>query len=240
MRKMNRIAAAALAVVMAVGVMAMPAFATSYNTKVGENVSDDTFNWSSTNTDDTAKTGTASTDVHLVYSTAASQLSVTVPISVTFAVKSTGDFVCPTDKAYYIENNSVVPVHVEGIKAEFDKTGSSAKFSNYSFVSSDTTLTTGQVYLKMSQSGSSETDDEVTSTTGSATFEKELKKSDLAGSWNIKAKKNETSASGVQMQLKFEGKMFAGDIDASWANSDVKMCTITYTIAAGTDSKTSN
>ena len=54
--------------------------------------------------------GTASTQVKVVYTKDVSQLSATVPLSITFAVLSTGEFITP--EGYGITNNSVVPIHV--------------------------------------------------------------------------------------------------------------------------------
>ena len=58
--------------------------------------------------------GTASTQVKVVYTKDVSQLSATVPLSITFAVLSTGEFITP--EGYGITNNSVVPIHVSEIK----------------------------------------------------------------------------------------------------------------------------
>lgn len=129
---------------------------------------------------------------------------------------------------YFIENNSLVPIHVEGIKAEFD----SDNFSGYSFVSSKDSVAASKVYLKMKQSSANSD----VSKGNSVTFETDYDATALESKWNIGPK----DGVGKKMYLTFEGKMDQRDIQSTWANTPAKMLTITYTIAAGTAGTTNS
>lgn len=217
MRKMKKLAAAALAVAMAVSMLTLPAWAAGQ----GEEVD--------TTSPNEFKNGSASTNVNIKYSTDTSQLTVTVPLNITFAVKSTGEFVTPTEGTYYIQNNSIVPIHVEKIEAKFEDN----TFSEYSFVNSNNSLTDKQVYLKLSQAATTTEAD--TSKGNSVTFETPNESNSLKGKWNIAAMTNDgLTNEGPKLSLKFEGNMYKQNISNKWANSTPKLCTITYTIAAGT------
>ena len=67
-------------------------------------------------------------------------LSATVPLNVTFAVKRNGDFVCPED--YAITNTGSEIFHVSDIRVTMLDAA-------YSFVESDKNLQERQIYLTM-------------------------------------------------------------------------------------------
>lgn len=84
--------------------------------------------------------GTASTQVKVVYTKDVSQLSATVPLSITFAVLSTGEFITP--EGYGITNNSVVPIHVSEIKVSDIAEG-------YEFVANEDDVSGKKIRLQM-------------------------------------------------------------------------------------------
>ena len=84
--------------------------------------------------------GTASTQVKVVYTKDVSQLSATVPLSITFAVLSTGEFITP--EGYGITNNSVVPIHVSEIKVSDIAEG-------YEFVANEDEVSGKKIRLQM-------------------------------------------------------------------------------------------
>ena len=84
--------------------------------------------------------GTASTQVKVVYTKDVSQLSATVPLSITFAVLSTGEFITP--EGYGITNNSVVPIHVSEIKVSDIAEG-------YEFVTNEDEVSGKKIRLQM-------------------------------------------------------------------------------------------
>ena len=153
--------------------------------------------------------GQASTDVKLVYSDDLSQISATVPLSITVAVQMDGEFVCP--KGYKIINNSVVPIHVSGMQI--------AEVANgYKLVDGDR-VDGKQIRLTMKTAGDS------VKLTGndSGPAVQSLK----AGGWDILTGDNNT------LPITFEnGKV--GTIDSAWANGAAKLFTIRYTFEAGT------
>ena len=153
--------------------------------------------------------GQASTDVKLVYSDDLSQISATVPLSITVAVEKDGQFICP--KGYKIINNSVVPIHVSGLQiAEVS--------SGYTLVDTDR-VTEKQIKLTMKTAGDS------VKLTGNDSGPAAQRLT--AGGWDILTGDNNT------LPVTFEnGKV--GTIDAAWANGAAKLFTIRYTFEAGT------
>ena len=89
--------------------------------------------------------GTASTQVKVVYTKDVSQLSATVPLSITFAVLSTGEFITP--EGYGITNNSVVPIHVSEIKVSDIAEG-------YEFVTNEDEVSGKKIRLQMNAESS--------------------------------------------------------------------------------------
>ena len=90
--------------------------------------------------------GTASTQVKVVYTKDVSQLSATVPLSITFAVRSNGEFITPD--GYGITNNSVVPIHVSEIKVSDIAEG-------YEFVTEEDEVAGKKIRLLMQAENSS-------------------------------------------------------------------------------------
>ena len=66
--------------------------------------------------------------------------SATVPLSITFAVLSTGEFITP--EGYGITNNSVVPIHVSEIKVSDIAEG-------YEFVANEDDVSGKKIRLQM-------------------------------------------------------------------------------------------
>lgn len=153
--------------------------------------------------------GQASTAVKLVYSDDVSQISATVPLSITFAVEKDGSFVCPT--GYQIVNNSVVPIHVSGMQI-------AEVASGYTLVDSDK-VTGKQIKLTMKTAGDS------IKLIGSENAAATQRLTD--GGWDI------STGSNNSLAITFEnGKV--GSIDAAWANGAARLFTIRYTFEAGT------
>ena len=153
--------------------------------------------------------GQASTDVKLVYTDDLSQISATVPLSITVAVEKDGQFICPS--GYKIINNSVVPIHVSGLQiAEVS--------SGYTLVDTDR-VTGKQIKLTMKTAGDS------VKLTGNDSGP--AVQSLTAGGWDILTGDNNT------LPITFDsGKV--GTIDSAWANGAAKLFTICYTFEAGT------
>lgn len=251
MRKAKKLAAAALAVVMALS-MSVPAFAAADGTvkNQGQAVSSENYKGDgqvesklttdSSNTGNAAPTtGTASTNVKLIYSEDATQLTVTVPLSVTFAVQDSGKFVTPTN--YTIINGSRIPVYVTGI--EIKEVNSTPK---YTFVNDEESVTEGSmnVYLSIAPkkgkvtTAASDYDAGQNKAGDAVKFGSTTQISDKT-QWNMSAKGGDTNA----LNMTFDGKI--GSIDAAWASDQIKndttkgsnkgvhLFTITYTIKAG-------
>lgn len=196
--KLKKIAAAAVAMAMAVSMLSVPVFAAE-----GESVG--------TDSNGTLTDHKASTTVNVIYSNDASQLSVTVPISVTFAVKSNGEFVCPTN--YKLVNKSVVPVYVDDISVTEVTEG-------YSLVASATTAKQIQLTMK----AGSDTTGLALIGTNSQTYTK--------SNWEMAATTNDE---GTPLAVSFSGK--AGAAESAWAKKDAtQLFKIVYTIKAGTSS----
>ena len=216
--KLKKFAAAAVAMVMAVSMLSVPVWAADTQgegekvTNVGTNVSSNLTN------------GSASTNVNVIYSNSSSQLSVTVPIAITFAVKNDKTFICPSDDAYNIVNNSVVPVHVTTVNvATVENNG------DYTLVSdTDFNTASGNVAKLKMQNG---TDTDSLELTASDTNGTAL---DITpANWNLAAT-GDTSGKN-KLTLKFSDGA-VNNVDAKWVNStETTLFKITYTVAAGTD-----
>ena len=227
--RLKKVAAAAVAMVMAVSMLSVPVFADETTpTEEQQGAAVDTTTTSDYKADKNSETGTATTKVNLIYSKMADQLSVTVPISVTFAVKSTGEFVTPSAGAYYIKNSSIVPIHVAEIKAEMTNDNSSYSFSDSEITEGETQ---SKVYLKLEQK---KKDDSSSNATNYAVLNNSNVQ--LQGNWDIAAKNGDD---GTKMELHFVGAVSKAGLKSTWADSSDQICTITYTIGAG-KAKTTN
>lgn len=153
--------------------------------------------------------GTASTQVKVVYTKDVSQLSATVPLSITFAVLSTGEFIAP--EGYGITNNSVVPIHVSEIKVSDIAEG-------YEFVTDEDEVSGKKIRLQMQPENGSNLVRIKGYPDGEA-----FKESD----WVIE------SGSNNRLGITFSGGK-VGTFEADWANGAVNLFKITYTIKAGT------
>ena len=211
--RLKKIAAAAVAMVMAMSMMAVPVFAATGSASVaGESKFD-------------ANDNTAHTDVLIVYTNEGGNLSVTVPMNLTFAVTSTGEIKYPSN--YKIVNNSVVPVHVTNIavsRSDADYTlgaeanGKVAKLSMTATAKDGKTDTVNFV---------------ADSPLGKNQNQKYGQTADTINVWNIGARESE--AKGTELALTFpNSKIDPNAIKAAWANKAEYFCDITYTIAAGT------
>ena len=229
--RLKKVAAAAVAMVMAVSMLSVPVFAAGADDSTGAGTTtttpseDPDANGAKVDTgtpSSTSGTGTASTEVYLKYAESNTQLSVTVPIKVTFAVKDNGEFITPKAASYQIKNNSLVPVYV-------DKIAVTGVASNYSFA--DNSAPTGKVVKLTMQAG-----DANTNTAGlvklDTTNSKEEQEVTQKG-WQLKAaKKSGETITADTLNVKFEGKV--GEVDSDLADNAVTLCHITYTIKAGT------
>lgn len=209
--RLKKIAAAAVAMVMAMSMMAVPVFAAT-----GSASTDTPTEFGSTD-------NKAHTDVLIVYTNEAGNLSVTVPMNLTFAVKSDGTILYPN--TYKIVNNSVVPVHVTNIAVSM----------------SDTTYTLGDeangkvAKLSMTATAKDGSTDIVNFVADSAVNKNQTygQTAETIKAWNIGAR--ESATEGTELALTFPNSK-VGDIKAAWANGAEYFCDITYTIAAGTTS----
>ena len=158
------------------------------------------------------ESGTASTQVKVVYTKDVSQLSATVPLSITFAVRSNGEFITPD--GYGITNNSVVPIHVSEIKVSDIAEG-------YEFVTNVDDVTGKKMRLQMNtENGSSPIT--LKGYSGGEAFDK--------SDWVIE------SGSNNKLGITFSGGK-VGTFEADWANGATDLFKITYTIKAGTASR---
>ena len=144
-------------------------------------------------------------------------LSATVPLNVTFAVKRNGDFVCP--EGYAITNTGSEIFHVSDIRVTMlDAT--------YSFVDSDKNLQDRQIYLTMTGTnpGSmSPISDTVTFVSGSDNTKQSFGTEQYTyNTWNV--------YQGGKIEFEFEGKV--NGISAKWANKQ-ELFAIAYTIEPG-------
>ena len=209
--RLKKIAAAALAVAMTASMMAVPAFAAGTN---GEDVDTVTNNGTLTNR-------SASTDVKVIYSETSTQISATVPLYVTFAIKNDRTFIYPTAD-YEIKNNSVVPIYVDEIKVKMkdDKTELTDTI--------DTSAEKQQVKLamqpgngdKLQLKATDNTDGDVQSITKSA--------------WQMDAK----DGTNANLKITFsDGEV--NKVDTSWIKAlntqdhGTTLFTVVYTIKAG-------
>lgn len=144
-------------------------------------------------------------------------LSATVPLNVTFAVKRNGDFVCP--EGYAITNTGSEIFHVSDIRVTMlDAT--------YSFVESDKNLQDRQIYLTMTGTnpGSmSPISDTVTFVSGSDNTKQSFGTEQYTyNTWNVDQ--------GGKIEFEFKGKV--NGISAKWADKQ-ELFTIAYTIEPG-------
>ena len=144
-------------------------------------------------------------------------LSATVPLNVTFAVKRNGDFVCP--EGYAITNTGSEIFHVSEIRVTMlDAT--------YSFVESDKNLQDRQIYLTMTGTnpGSmSPISDTVTFVSGSDNTKQSFGTEQYTyNTWNVDQ--------GGKIEFELKGKV--NGISAKWADK-LELFTIAYTIEPG-------
>lgn len=160
------------------------------------------------------ESGTASTQVKVVYTKDVSQLSATVPLSITFAVRSNGEFITPD--GYGITNNSVVPIHVSEIKVSDIAEG-------YEFVTDEDEVVGKKIRLQM-QTENSSSSIQLQGKTGARpqVFDE--------ADWVIE------SGSNNKLGITFSGGK-VGTFEADWANGATDLFKITYTIKAGTASR---
>lgn len=212
--RLKKIAAAAVAMVMAVSMMAVPVFAAAGTVDISDQAPFD------------ADTNQASTKVNLVYSSAANNLSVTVPLNLTFAIKSDGTLQFPND--YKIINNSVVPVHVTNIQVTMID-------GDYALVNAEPAER--QVRLSMTANSDGAHDTVHFVANEKAQNEPQTFGQDAATkkAWVIAAGKLLSgNATGKELTLTFGDDGKVGSIKTDWANKATEFCSITYTIAAGT------
>ena len=218
--RLKKVAAAAVAMVMAVSMLSVPVFAEEDNSATNSYTSEAE---TSTRTNDTSKSdnNTATTDVKLFYASSSSQLSVTVPMSITIAIK--GDKTLDTPSNYKIVNNSYVPVHVESIKVAAESGNN--KYALVSDVSASN-VSGNAMQLKMKSSATGATDVALLSGESDTI-------SLVAGQWDIAA--TDDAKKGTECAISFsDGKV--NKVDESLIktkDSAVKLFTITYTIKAG-------
>ena len=144
-------------------------------------------------------------------------LSATVPLNVTFAVKRNGDFVCP--EGYAITNTGSEIFHVSDIRVTMLDAA-------YSFVESDKNLQDRQIYLTMTGTnpGSmSPISDTVTFVSGSDNTKQSFGTEQYTyNPWNVDQ--------GGKIEIEFKGKV--NGISAKWADKQ-ELFTIAYTIEPG-------
>ena len=144
-------------------------------------------------------------------------LSATVPLNVTFAVKRNGDFVCP--EGYAITNTGSEIFHVSEIRVTMLDAA-------YSFVDSDKNLQDRQIYLTMTGTnpGSmSPISDTVTFVSGSDNTKQSFGTEQYTYyTWNVDQ--------GGKIEFEFKGKV--NGISAEWADKQ-ELFTIAYTIEPG-------
>lgn len=144
-------------------------------------------------------------------------LSATVPLNVTFAVKRNGDFVCP--EGYAITNTGSEIFHVSEIRVTMLDAA-------YSFVESDKNLQDQQIYLTMTGTnpGSmSPISDTVTFVSGSDNTKQSFGTEQYTyNTWNVDQ--------GGKIEFEFKGKV--NGISAEWADKQ-ELFAIAYTIEPG-------
>lgn len=137
-------------------------------------------------------------------------LSATVPLNVTFAVKRNGDFVCPGGYAIF---------HVSDIRVTMLDAA-------YSFVESDENLQDRQIYLTMTGTNPgimSPISDTVTFVSGSDNTKQSFGTEPTTyNTWNVDQ--------GGKIEFEFKGKV--NGISAEWADKQ-ELFTIAYTIEPG-------
>ena len=144
-------------------------------------------------------------------------LSATVPLNVTFAVKRNGDFVCP--EGYAITNTGSEIFHVSDIRVTMLDAA-------YSFVESDENLQDRQIYLTMTGTNPgimSPISDTITFVSGSDNTKQSFGTEQYTyNTWNVDQ--------GGKIEFEFEGKV--NGISAQWADKQ-ELFTIAYTIEPG-------
>lgn len=144
-------------------------------------------------------------------------LSATVSLNVTFAVKRNGDFVCP--EGYAITNTGSEIFHVSDIRVTMLDAA-------YSFVESDKNLQDRQIYLTMTGTnpGSmSPISDTVTFVSGSDNTKQSFGTEQYTyNTWNVDQ--------GGKIEFEFKGKV--NGISAEWADKR-ELFAIAYTIEPG-------
>lgn len=144
-------------------------------------------------------------------------LSATVPLNVTFAVKRNGDFVCP--KGYAITNTGSEIFHVSDIRVTMLDAA-------YSFVESDKNLQDRQIYLTMTGTNPgimSPVSDTITFVSGSDNTKQSFGTEPTTyNTWNVDQ--------GGKIEFEFKGKV--NGISAEWANKQ-ELFAIAYTIEPG-------
>lgn len=207
--RLKKVAAAAVAMVMAVSMLSVPVFAAAGDD--GESAT------GSVNFNDTTNknAGTAATEVYVMYSKQSTQLSVTVPTKVVIAVKESKSIIGPDN--YTITNNSVLPVYVKSMKVE--------QIGDYQLTDSAPAATDQKINLKM-KPGTNGEEFSVSTTGKNQTTDVTPK----AGNWDISAETGKNT-----LNITFDGSV--GKVDSKWATdtnaTGVHLFTITYTIAAG-------
>lgn len=219
--RLKKVAAAAVAMVMAVSMLSVPAFAveTSGTTTKTDSAAkyEDVGEGVESNLDTTK--GTASTKVNVIYSSSSAQLSVTVPISVTFAVWNDLSLITPSEGTYKIVNNSSVPVHVTSVEV------TPAENAEYQLVSDVKNATGIDKAMQLTMKVGTQ---EIKLESNSDKSAKE--QNPTAGQWDIAAK-GETNSS---LTATFSDGA-VNKIDANWIKKDATtLFNITYTVKAGT------
>lgn len=160
------------------------------------------------NTNFAQNTNAASTDVYLkIGDDAANNLSATVPLSVTLAVKADGIIVAPAASSYKITNTSAFPIKVANVKTVAE--------TGYNFVTVHALASNELLLTLKAGSGSAVNLDTWNSATGASV---------TGNVWN--------AAGNGTIGLELAGSVKNLSVDITGATG-VKAFTITYTIAAG-------
>lgn len=162
--------------------------------------------------------GSGSTAVKVIYSSNSGQISATVPISITFAVKNDKTFVYPTTDTYKIVNNSVVPVYVSNIAVVFGSAdyklvnAAPAANEDYNEIQLSMTAGTDTINLVGDVASLDSNSTPINQTIGDGT------------KWNI--------AAGGNLPINFSnGKVY--EVDSAWVGSAATLFSIVYTISTG-------
>lgn len=153
--------------------------------------------------------GSATTTVSIKFSTDSSQLSASVPLAVTLAVKNDKSIVAPANTAYKITSTCLIPIHVSGISVT---TSSGVKLVT------NTPAADGEIKLALKAG----TDSIALAAPTAATAAPQT--IGTAAQWNI--------AASETLGLTFEnGAVY--NIPSAWATTATQIFTVTYTLAAG-------